>query len=250
MTSLGYEAAVTLVPVDRRSVTWTSRSTWFQSKATVDELGKGVQPFRPAGAQNGFGNYGFIRYAPGHTVSTIWGNKTVNGVTTGNQPIADANPRYTMNFSNDVRWNNFSFSTVIDYRHGGSLSNMTLNLYDEGGNTWDFDDKSPVDTLPLGLYRYNTWNGGKETSVYIQDGSYTKVRELSLTYQVPQSFAQRLRGVQNANVSLAGRNLWIISGYNGWDPEVNNGGATVARFVDLAPFPPYRSFTLSVNLGF
>jgi len=250
MKSTGYEAAVTIVPVDTRSVTWTSRNTWFQSKALVTELGAGVQPFRPAGAQNGFGNYGFIRYAPGYTVSTIWGNKTVNGVTTGNQPLADANPRYTMNFSNDVRWNNFSLSAVIDYRHGGTLSNMTLNLFDEGANTWDYDKKSPVDSLSLGAYRYNTWNGGKETSVYLQDGSYTKVREISLTYLVPRSVVSRVRGVQNASVSVAGRNLWIISGYNGFDPEVNNGGATVARFVDLAPFPPSRSVFLSVNLGF
>src|SRR5215207_8430415 len=248
MKSTGYEAAVTVVPVQKRDVTWTSRATWFQSKALVTELGTGVQPFRPAGAQNGFGNYGFIRYAAGYPVSTIWGNKQVNGVTTGNQPLADANPRYLMGFSNDVRWNDFSLSAVVDYRRGGTLSNMTLNTYDEGGNTWDYDDPSPEAGVPLGEWRYAEWAGGANTAVYLENGSYTKVRELSLTYLVPQRLASRIRGVSNASLSLSGRNLWIISGYNGFDPEVNNGGATVARFVDLAPFPPNRSFFLSVNL--
>jgi hypothetical protein len=54
----------------------------------------------------------------------------------------------------------------------------------------------------------------------------------------------------SARISLSGRNLFIISGYNGFDPEVNNGGNFVARFVDLAPFPPSRQFFLSVDLGF
>ena len=51
-------------------------------------------------------------------------------------------------------------------------------------------------------------------------------------------------------MSLSARNLFIISGYNGFDPEVNNGGAYVVRFVDLAPFPPTRSFFFSIDLGF
>jgi len=207
MKSNGYEAAVTFVPVQKGAVTWTSRSTWFQSKAVVTELGTGVLPFRPAGAQNGFGNYGFIRYAPGQPVSTIWGNKQVNGATVGNQPLADANPRYLMSFSNDVRLNDLSLSAVVDYRRGGTLSNMTLNTYDEGGNTWDYDDPSPDEGTPLGLYRYELWAGGANTAVYLEDGSYTKVREIALTYLVPQRLASRVRGVSNASVSLSERNL-------------------------------------------
>lgn len=60
----------------------------------------------------------------------------------------------------------------------------------------------------------------------------------------------RLRGVDNMRVSLAGRNLFIIAGYNGFDPEVNKGGQQVARFVDLAPWPPTRSLFLSFDIGF
>ena len=55
---------------------------------------------------------------------------------------------------------------------------------------------------------------------------------------------------KSARLNLSGRNLFIISAYNGFDPEVNNGGNFVARFVDLAPFPPSRSFFFSVDVGF
>ena len=71
-----------------------------------------------------------------------------------------------------------------------------------------------------------------------------------MTYQVPQRFVSRLRGAQSMSLNLSGRNLFIISGYNGYDPEVNNGGNFVARFVDLSPWPPARQFFFSVDVGF
>ena len=57
-------------------------------------------------------------------------------------------------------------------------------------------------------------------------------------------------GVSSTRLSLSGRNLYMWTKYNGYDPEVNNGGNVVARFVDNAPFPPSRSFFLTVDLGF
>ncbi|MEP6550511.1 MAG: SusC/RagA family TonB-linked outer membrane protein, partial [Gemmatimonadales bacterium] len=123
---------------------------------------------------------------------------------------------------------------------------------DEGANTWDYDKPSPDAAVgaTLGEYRYNSWGGGKNTAAYLVDGSFTKVREVNLSLDLPSGFVSRIRGAQSGKISLSGRNLFIISGYNGFDPEVNNGGNFVARFVDLAPFPPSRSFWLSVDLGF
>jgi hypothetical protein len=69
---------------------------------------------------------------------------------------------------------------------------------------------------------------------------------------VPEAFTQRVGlGVRNLRVSLSGRNLATWSSYWGSDPEVNNfGNQTVSRFVDLAPYPPSRSFFFSVDVGF
>ena len=253
MTTKGYEFGLTLVPVQRSNLNWTSRTTWYQSRADITSFPPGVQPFTTGTAAGGFGNaYGRLRFAPGHTVTTIWGNKLVNGATVGNQPLADANPKYVMSFGNDVSFGSFSFNALVDYRRGGSISNMTLNLFDEGANTWDYDKPSPDPTVgaTLGEYRYNLWGGGKNTAAYLVDGSFTKVREVNLSYELPTSMVSHLRGARSGKISFSGRNLFIISGYNGFDPEVNNGGNFVARFVDLAPFPPSRSFWLSLDLGF
>ena len=253
MTTKGYEFGLTLVPIQRNNLSWTSRTTWYQSRADITSFPPGVRPFTTGTAAGGFGNaYGRLRFAPGNTVTTIWGNKIVNGATVGNQPLADANPKYVMSFGNDLTYKSLNLSALVDYRRGGTISNMTLNLYDEGANTWDYDKPSPDPTVgaTLGEYRYNLWGGGANTAAYLVDGSFTKVREINLSFELPPQMVARIRGAQSAKLSLSGRNLWIISGYNGYDPEVNNGGAFVARFVDLAPFPPSRSFWLSLDLGF
>jgi len=157
-----------------------------------------------------------------------------------------------MSFGNDLSYKSLNFNFLVDYRRGGTISNMTLSLFDEGLNTWDYDKPSPDPAIgaTLGAYRYNLWNGGGNTEPYLVDGSFTKVREVNLSYQLPARMVSRIRGAQSGKISLSGRNLFIFSGYNGFDPEVNNGGNFVVRFVDLAPFPPSRSFWLSLDLGF
>jgi hypothetical protein len=59
------------------------------------------------------------------------------------------------------------------------------------------------------------------------------------------------RGMRNVRLSLTGRNLLRFTPYRGLDPEVSNfGRQAIVRNIDVAPFPPSRSFFLSVDLGF
>jgi TonB-linked SusC/RagA family outer membrane protein len=252
MRTKGYELGATIVPIQMRNFSWTSRTTWFQNSSAISSFPVGVNPFT-IGAAGGFGNaYGQLRFTSGYPVSEIFGNKVINGVTTANTPMGDANPKYTMSFSNDFTWKALSLNVLADYRRGGMVSNMTENIFDEGGNTWDYDKPSPDKSVgaELGSYRYNLWKAGANAGAYIVDGSYFKLREVNVTWDIPKRFTSSWRGVQSARLSLAGRNLFIVSPYNGYDPEVNNGGNQVSRFVDLAPFPPNRSFFFTIDLGF
>lgn len=248
MRTRGSEFGLTLVPVETRGITWTSRTTFQQSKSKILSFPPGVNPFR-LGAEGGFGYaYGTILYSPGYSATAIWGN--IEGK--GRGVVGDANPDYLMSFGNDVTYGAFSFSTLVDLRKGGDVSDLSLASFDDGGTTWDYDKIAPDGKTKMGVWRSQQWDGGNNTSAYILDGSYVKIREISVAWNVPQRLASHLSaaGVQNARLSLSGRNLFIISGYNGFDPEVNNGGNTVARFVDLAQWPPSRSFYLSLELGF
>lgn len=142
---------------------------------------------------------------------------------------------------------------------------MTNNLWDEGGNSRDYDAAAPATIIPasgnqpasaacgnrtLGDCRYFTFNGG-DTRVYMQNGSYVKLREITVNYQAPDSWAQKLPGAKSLRFNLSGRNLALWSDYWGYDPEFNNFGNTnFNRFIDLAPFPPSRQFFFTVDVGF
>ena len=85
------------------------------------------------------------------------------------------------------------------------------------------------------------------TSRFIEDGTYLRVQNVSLSYEIPQAWAGSLR---RASVYVTGTNLYTFTGYSGYDPEINlQGGSNVAYSIDYNPYPRARSFTLGVRLG-
>jgi hypothetical protein len=88
--------------------------------------------------------------------------------------------------------------------------------------------------------------------MYVEDASFAKLREVTLSYDLPNRYLGRLGGrVSTAQVSLSGRNLLTWTNYTGLDPEVSNfGNQNIARNIDVAPFPPSRSFWFGVQVGF
>jgi TonB-linked SusC/RagA family outer membrane protein len=83
---------------------------------------------------------------------------------------------------------------------------------------------------------------------YFYDGSFTKLRELSATFYLPDRF---IRGMQRASISLIGRDLHTWTNYPGLDPEANlNNVATSSATADQAVTPPLSRFIVSLNLSF
>ena len=157
--------------------------------------------------------------------------------------VGDATPDYQMSFNNEVSFGPFHASALVDWKKGGDVINLTTFLYDASHNSADWDTD--------GQRRFALQ--GKDMRPYVEDGSFVKLREVSLSYRVPDALVQRVMHGQlrTAGISFSGRNLFMKSGYSGVDPEVSNfGNQALNRNVDVAPFPPSRSFFLSFDLGF
>lgn len=105
------------------------------------------------------------------------------------------------------------------------------------------------DPALVGAYSLGT---GFVTDKMIQDASYTKLRELSLTYSVPQSLTSRL-GASAVSLTVAGRNLMTWTPYGGLEPEASFQSANASRGGgqwEQATLPQLRSFVTTVNLSF
>jgi len=257
------------VPIRRRDLEWTFRTTFQANVQNTDFI-----PVPAFAAPNSFGSsYGRNRIAAGTRSSLIWGNlnfsciypattgadgkpchrmavgEVVSGSTIRDSIIADANPRAQTQFFNQITWKNWSFSALVDWRNGGYTSDMTKNLFDEGGNSRDFDNPSPTPGQVLGAYRYGSFAGGNITP-YIDDGTFVKLREITISYQAPKRWAD-LAKARDMRFALSCRNCKIWTNYWSFDPEFNNfGNQNFNRFIDLAPYPSARQFFFSVDLGY
>ena len=158
--------------------------------------------------------------------------------------MGDYEPKFTMGFSSDITYKSFRLYGLLDWRHGGDVVNVTQNVFDEDGIAPD----SAASAARLAAFHAT----GKRKSVYVQDASFLKLREVTLSYQLPDNVIRSLfaGNVTGVRLEVSGRNLATWSPYAGLDPEVSNfGNQNINRGQDLAPYPPSRSyfFTLAVD---
>jgi TonB-dependent starch-binding outer membrane protein SusC len=247
LRTTGVEAALNVVPIQSALTEWIFRTTFFSSRSKIIELP--VPSFRAGGFGTSLGSF---EIREGASPTQIVGNVTLPDGKVEVQKIGDANPDFIMSFVNDLKVGRFSVYGLLDWHHGVSVINLTKFLYDLGSNTADYAEPITVDgtATTVGAYRLKVWPG--KTAVYVEDASFAKLREVTLSYDVPPGIVSRFgRGLRSMQVSLSGRNLATFTSYTGLDPEVSNfGNQPIARNIDVAPFPPSRSYWLSVNLGF
>jgi TonB-linked SusC/RagA family outer membrane protein len=238
----GVEAALTVQPVQNRDVNWILRTTFYANKAKITKLT--VPTYQTGGFALSLGTF---QIEQDSSPTQIFG---LVGLDANGNPIAgkvgDANPDFQMSFSSDVDFHQFTLGMLFDYKQGGDIINLTEFLYDAGQNSIDYT------TAGGGADRIARFGAGF-TQPYVQSGTYVKLRELNLSYNLPQHLVSSMfgRGMRNVRLSLTGRNLLRFTPYRGLDPEVSNfGRQAIVRNIDVAPFPPSRSFFLSVDLGF
>lgn len=247
----GVEAALTLVPLRGRDLTWVSRTTFGANRSKVTDLP--VPPFIPEPGQAGFvfgPSLGAFCIEEGASATQIIGNVPDDRSACGGLfgKAGDTNPDFRMGFSNDLARGDWSFFFLFDWQQGSNVINLTKLLYDLGNNYRDCTNDP--DTNPC-AQRLATF-GSDIASTYVEDASFVKLREVTLSWNVPDRFRERIWGsLRHARVNLSGRNLLTFTDYTGMDPEVSNfGSQAVGRNVDVAAYPRTRSFWLGIDLGF
>ncbi|MDQ6887536.1 MAG: SusC/RagA family TonB-linked outer membrane protein [Gemmatimonadota bacterium] len=248
----GIEMLLTASPL-QGDLSWVTHTTFARNRGIVTSLPAGISFFNverdASGQRVQFGaGYGITRLEVGKSVTQIVATDATKGSDAQGNPLVvakgDAAPSFTMGFGNDFTWKHLRLSFLFDWQHGGNLVNVTQDVYDAFGGSPKLADG--------GAARADS-NDAKGISKYVQDASFVKLRELSISYELPKSFVDQLflgRAI-DARIQLSGRNLKTWTSYPGVDPEVSNfGSQQIARFIDLAPFPPSRSYFLTLAVGY
>ncbi|MDP9176481.1 MAG: SusC/RagA family TonB-linked outer membrane protein [Gemmatimonadota bacterium] len=244
----GVEVGIGLVPMQWSDGDWLFRTSYFATKSKIVSLP--VPTFRVGGFGTALGAF---QIEEGASATQIVGNDSLPDGSTVVRKIGDANPDFKMSFLNNIRYRAFRLYGLLDWQKGGDVINLTKFLYDLGSNTADFADPITVGGLETTVGRNRLRLFPKQTRVYVEDASFVKLREVTLAFDVPRSFVERFAGgrLRAMQLSLSGRNLATWTDYTGLDPEVSNfGNQPIARNIDVAPFPPSRSYWFSATLGF
>ena len=191
---------------------------------------------------------------------TGWGLDPISGDTSSFLPVGKTTPDYNFGFSTTFRIGGLSVYGLIESVQGIGVWNQPQqwSIFKGYAGIMDQTDVPEGDRKPIGYYDQLYGVAGlTPVNFFIQDASFTKLREVSLRYRFDRdqlASVSFLRFFDGIALSLIGRNLITWSSYNGYDPEVGRGGgdvgsAAIAR-VDGFNYPNFRTFTGAIEINF
>jgi TonB-linked SusC/RagA family outer membrane protein len=235
LQNTGLELALNVDVLTGERFSWSTGVNYWFNNSEVTRLD--VPAFAQPGAGFGLG-LGTYYIEEGKPVTQLAG--TVDGVPT---QIGNAEPDFQMSFNNQfVLFKQFDFSFLLQLKEGGDNINLSTLLTDLGGTTPDLD-------TPEGMARAES---GFVATRFIEPAGYLRLREVALYYRFTQNALRGLGGiVSNVKLGVSARNLFTITDYTGYDPEVStNGSAGLSSGIDVTPFPAARQFYFHLNVNF
>lgn len=256
---------------------WSSSVNWSNNESTVKSLGEGGSDiFGPNISAN------IVSFPPtilreGEPFGVFWGMKAIglyplgddregqlqnedvdgDGSVTPNDKtiIGNPNPDYIFGWNNTFTYKRLSLSAFIQ----GSIGNDIMNvdrIFIQGGitgnagnHTQEYFEKRWTPENPHNDMNFPAGRSGEPDSSLIEDGSYVRLKNISLSYNFnPEIFNNH---IDSFNLYVTGTNLYTITDYTGVDPEVNVfGGSNINRGVDFSAYPKSKQILLGLSIGF
>ena len=169
--------------------------------------------------------------------------------------IGTSVPDFGYAFNVNFRFQGLRVYALFDGQSGGNIYNRTRQWGAREAATGDVDQYGKPDGLkkPTIYYR-DLYHVNAPNDFYVEDASYTKLRELAVKFNVASMLEMRGFGITGLNVGIVGRNLITWTNYRGYDPEVGRGGgqlgSAVNARVDSYTYPNYRTFSFTVDIDF
>lgn len=161
----------------------------------------------------------------------------------------NANPSFIFGLSSNFSYGNFDLSFFISGVQGNKVFNLSRYTFENGlggrnvlaglANRWSA-------TNPSNEYA-SGYQGGRlpVSDRFVEDGSYIRMKNITLGYKLPA-----IKHITSARLYISSNNLFTITKYSGYDPEVNSfGGSNTLIGVDNLVYPMARSFLVGLQVG-
>lgn len=168
--------------------------------------------------------------------------------------IGDTNPDFVYGITNNFSWKNFTLSFFLQGSQGndifnGNLMNVKMgnvaNIPQEAYDTrWTAENPS-IAKWPKAVASYE--RNMLISNRYVEDGSYLKLKNLNIGY----NWKPKFKGISNINIYASATNLFTITNYSWFDPEVNAFGSDSSRRgVDIYSYPSSRTYSMGLKVSF
>ena len=249
----GIDATLSASLVRSGRVDWSARVDASALSNRVDQVGEG-STFMRAAETPLFGVD--VRNVNGHPIGGLWGYPTHvqdangDGIISKPEVTVDTNlaylgsgiPTRELSLSSAIALRHWSASVLVDYRGGFKQANATEDrrcklelcraLYDPGAS---FDEQGrAVSVFVVG-------------TAFVENASFVRLREIAITWKPVPGWAQR-RGLARFDLTIAARNVLMLSGYSGLDPEVNYAGQSGLSRGELNTLPVPRTLILRMDV--
>jgi TonB-linked SusC/RagA family outer membrane protein len=167
--------------------------------------------------------------------------------------IGNSNPDFKIALTNNFNFKGIGLYALVEWKNGGDIYNKSAQWLTRDDRHGMMDQFGKPDYLKKTLTYYKTFYDVNEfNDFWVEDGSYLKLREVSLSYSVPVKAVQSIsKGFINSiKISFIGKNLYTLSKYSGYDPEVATTNGTQYFSYDFMGYPNFRSYAASLEVKF
>jgi hypothetical protein len=171
--------------------------------------------------------------------------------------VGNPHPRYFGGWLNSLSWMGFEARAFLQFSQGADVFNAIRIFADDGG--YYFDNKlkdsyvkrwrQPGDQAEQPRLSYDGTSGARDVSSrFVEDGSYVRLQEVSLSYRLPARLLRNAR-MDEARIFVSGRNLHTWTDYTGFNPDVNSNGssANISLGQDFYAYPLARTISFGIS---
>ena len=156
--------------------------------------------------------------------------------------------------TNNFQFYGFDFSVMFQYSIGNDVYNATrmyttMSDIKRGNTLAEVSDRWTATNASTKVHSWNGYVKYDVTSRYIEDGSFLRLKNMTLGYTIPDKLTRRFK-VSKLRLYASAQNLFCLTSYSGYDPEVNTSTSPLMPGLDWGAYPKSNVYTFGLELQF